>query len=249
MTSNLKADPYNAARLLSKALQPALNTSNDIEYRDLIALYRADAELRTIFADIARGLELDVLDWSEQGIIIVPDGHKSLFACRLGDIRSGLSENEKTALVLIFVAIATVFFPTSESLDNDEFHPPPTKVAEFRDAVHLLANRMREEKSNDSTTEALRPGFEYLASLPLVSPKSESQRAGLNSIVGLIKLALNNLRDAGLIRLDQNLGEDLQHTYTPTFRFRVQLREFTLPRLVDFARQAASAGLAERKGG
>jgi hypothetical protein len=224
MNSRVKVDPYNASRLLSKALQPGLNTANDTEYRELIALYRADAEFRTFFADIARGLELEVLDWSEQGIVVVPDGHKSLFACRLGDIRSGLNESEKASLVLIFVAIATVFFPTSESLDNDEFHPPPTKVADFRDAVHLLANRMRDEDKHDNTSEALRPGWEYLASLPLVSPKSENQRAGLNSVVGLIKLALNNLRDAGLVRLDQSMGEDLQHTYTPTFRFRVQLR-------------------------
>ncbi len=238
---NTKVDPYHASRLIAKALQPGLSTANDTEYRDLIALYRSDAEFRDIFEKIARGLELQMLDWSERGMVIVPDGHKSLFACRLSDIRSGLSESDKAALVLIYVAIATVFFPTSESIDNDEFHPPPAKIADFRDAVHSLATRLRDEIKPDHTSESLRSGWEYLASLPLASPKTEMQRAGLNSVVGLVKLGLNNLRDGGLIHLDQAYGEELQHAYTPTYRFRVQLREFTLHRLVEYARAASLA--------
>lgn len=234
MTS--KVDPYHASRLVTKALQPGLSTANDTEYRELIALYRSDAHFREMFEQIVRGLELQLLDWSERGIIIVPDGHRSLFACRLSDIRSGLSESEKAALVLIYVAIATVFYPTSESIDNDEFHPPPARIADFRDAIHSLACKLRDETERDHTTEPLRTGWEHLASLPLASPKSETQRAGLNSIVGLVKLGLNNLKEAGLIHLDHAFGEELQHAYTPTYRFKVQLREFTLPRLVEYAR-------------
>lgn len=235
---NIKVDPYYASRLVAKALQPGLSPANDTEYRELIALYRADGEFRDIFDKIARGLELQLLDWSERGVIVVPDGHRSLFSCRLSDIRSSLSEAEKAALVLVFVAIATVFFPTTESLDNEEFHPPPARIADFRDAVHALACRMREETNIDEVTEALRPGWDHLASLPLASPKSETQRAGLNSIVGLVKIGLNNLRDAGMVHLDYSFGEELQHAYTVTYRFRIQLREFSLHKLVEYARTA-----------
>lgn len=237
---SFKADPYSASRLVAKSLQPNSSPANDIEYRQLIALYRADAEFRNIFTEILRGLELQLLDWSERGVVVVPDGQKSLFACRLSDIRSGLSETEKTALVLIFVGIATVFFPTTESLDNDEYHPPPARLSEFRDAIHALACRLRDETNIDDVTEALRPGWDYLSSLPLASPKSENQRANLNSIVGLIKIGLNNLRDAGLVNLDHSFGDELQHAYTVTHRFRVQLREFSLHKLVEYAREATA---------
>ena len=146
---NIKADPYAAARLVAKALQPNLSPVNDTEYKQLIALYRADGALRDIFDQILRGLELQLLDWSDRGIVVVAQGPGSLFASRLSDIRSNLSEAEKAALVLVFVGIATVFFPTTESLDNDEFHPPPAKLADFRDAIHALSCRLREETSID----------------------------------------------------------------------------------------------------
>ncbi len=238
MITNFKADAFSAARLVAKSLQANLSTANDVEYRQLIALYRADGEFRSIYEQMLRGLELQLLDWSERGMFVVPEGPKSLFAYRLSDIRSSMSEPEKAALVLIFVGIATVFFPTTESLDNDEWHPPPARMADFRDAIHALARRLCDESNIDESTEALRPGWDYLASLPLASPKSENQRAGMNSIVGLVKTGLNKLREAGLIKLDYSSEEELEHSYTVTQRFRVQLREFSLQKLVEYSRQA-----------
>ena len=133
---NIKTDAFSASRLVAKALQPGLSPANDTEYRQLLDLYTAESEMRDIFDKVLRGLELQLLDWSELGVIVVPVSQKSLFACRLSDIRSGLSEPEKAALVIVFVGVATVFFPTTEALDNDEFHPPPARVADFRDTVH-----------------------------------------------------------------------------------------------------------------
>ena len=188
--NDIKVDPFFASRLVAKSLQSSSHPSNDAEYRELIAVYRADSEFRLIVDSILRGLELQLLDWSDKGLVVVPEGQGSLFACRLSDIRSGLSANEKAALVIIFVGIATTFFPTTESLDNDEFHPPPVKLQEFRDTIHGIARKLSEEANIDDVTEALRPGWDHLNSLALISSKSENQRAGTSNLVALIKLGL-----------------------------------------------------------
>lgn len=232
---NLKEDSYSAARLVVKALQSNLSPVNDIEYRQLLAMLRSSAEFRELFQNIVRGLELQLLDWSERGVVIVPSGPKSPFSFRLSNIRSSLSDEEKSALVLIFVGIAAAFFPTTECLDNEDYHPPPVKLSEIRDFVYSLACNLKSGKELDETFETVRPGWDYLASLPLSNPQSEEQRAGLGTLVSLSKLGLKNLREAGLIRLDYSAGDELEHAYTATYRFRIQLREFSLHKLVDYA--------------
>lgn len=141
----MNAEPTvrNAARLTYKALHTMLSPINDAEYRELLALCRADSTFRQYVEDIAAGMELQILDLSEQrGLIVVPASKDSRFAVRITDIRSGMTPDQKAALVLAHIAIAAVFFPTTDGLVDDNYSPPPrrrwppaaTRFMHWRDA-------------------------------------------------------------------------------------------------------------------
>jgi hypothetical protein len=235
----------NAARLTYKALHPTLSPVNDPEYRELLALYRSDTGFQTQVQDVATGLELMVLDATDRGLIVVPTSRDSKFAIRMQDIRQQMTVEQRAALVLAHVAIAAVFFPTTAGLEDDNYTPPPSSVAQCRDALHALARRMKDagSVSNEAATPELTPGWELIAAMPVALPGA--QRASPNSVVGLVKMALSNMQQSGLVRLDHDAEDDASQTYTPTYRLRVQLRELAMRRLFDLA-QAVVRGETER---
>ncbi|HEX7641301.1 MAG TPA: hypothetical protein VF450_15260 [Noviherbaspirillum sp.] len=237
MTS-LEASVRNAARLIYKALHTTLSPVNDAEYRELLALYRADPTFHRQVEDIASGLELQILDASEsRGLMIVPASRDSRFSVRLGDIRAGMSVDQKATLVLAHVAIAAVFFPTTDVLDDDNYSPPPSSLAACRDTLYALARRLKETSELPTgIPPELAPGWETIAALPVAIPAG--QRASAASVVGVVKLALNHMLQNGLVRLDREADDDIAATYTPTHRFRVQLRELALRRLYEMAQLA-----------
>lgn len=116
--STVHASVRNAARLAYKALHTSLAPANDLEYRELLALYRADPGFAAQVQDDAAGLELVILDASERGLIVAPASRESRFAVRMADIRLGLSAEQKAALLLAHVAVAAAFFPTTDALDD-----------------------------------------------------------------------------------------------------------------------------------
>ena len=229
----------NAARLTYKALHTTLSPINDVEYRQLLALYRADPAFLRHVEDVVAGLELKILDASEQrGLIVVPASKDSRFAVRLTDIRGGMTVDQKAALVLAHIAIAAVFFPTTDGLDDDNYMPPPASVATCRDTLYALARRLKETADLPPDIPAeLAPGWEALCALPVAIPSG--LRASPASVVGVIKIALNQMALNGLVRLDRDADDDALAMYTPTHRLRVQLRELALRRLYDMAQLAA----------
>lgn len=230
-------DPKRAARLVYKALHTTLVAENDLEYRELLALYRADPDFAKTVADIAEGLELRVCDFTERGLVVVPASRGSRFAFRLTDIRTGMPAEQKAALLLAHVAISSVFFPTTEGLEDEGYTPRPASVAQFRDALYGLARRLKEtEGAGVEMAQELAPGWDYITSLPVAVPSA--QRAAFNSVVGFIRLALGNMKDNGLLLLNRETGDDAA-LYTPRYRLRVQLRELALRRLFEIAQRAA----------
>lgn len=236
--NKLQTSTKSAGRLLYKALHSTLVPINDAEYRELLAHYRANPDFAEEVESLATGMELAVLDVSERGLVVVPASRESKFAVKMADIRSGLDAKQKAALLLAHVAIAATFFPTTDGLDDDNFVPPPSSVANFRDTLHALAKHLQASAMpmQDVPVE-LAPGWDYIASLAVVVPAA--QRASLNSVVGFIKLALKHMREGGLVRLDRETDDEESETYTPTQRLRVQLRELALRRLFDIAQSAA----------
>lgn len=232
------ASTESAARLIYKALQTAANPVNDDAYRSLLALYRANPEFAADVQAIATGMEVSILDVSERGMVLVASSRDSRFAVRLTDIRGGLTAGQKATVLLAHVAIAAVFYPTTDGLDDDSFTPPPAALAAFRDTLLAMAKRFSESSSSsaDIPTE-LAPAWDYLAGLSVAIPSS--QRATTNSLEGTIKMTLTKMLEGGLIRVDRQSDEDTTTTYTATHRLRIQVRELALRRLFELAQQAA----------
>jgi len=68
------------------------------------------------------------------------------------------------------------------------------------------------------------------------NPRAE--RASTSSIDGFVKLALKQMTEYGLVRLERDSEDEAQALYTATHRLRVHLRELTLPRLFHLTRAA-----------
>lgn len=228
-----------ASRLVYKALLTSLHPQHDASYRELLGMYRADPQFAQQVQAVAEGMELQILDFSERGLILAPTSRDSRFAVRLSDLRQTLTPEGKAALVLAHVAVAAVFYPTTDGLEDENYFPPPASVAQFRDLLHSLARRLKEigEPETLSLPPELTPGWELICALP--STIRTSKRAHTTSISGMVSIAISNMLVHGLVRLDRDSADAEQATYTPTHRFRVQLRDLTLRRLFEIAQNVA----------
>ncbi|SOZ68593.1 conserved hypothetical protein [Cupriavidus taiwanensis] len=224
----------NAARLIYKSLHTGLSPVNDAQYRQLLDTYRADPQFAATVLEVATGFELAILDFSDRGIVVAPASRESRFALRIADLRMNLKPEQKAALVLAHVAIASVFFPTTDGLEDENYIAPPANTAQFRDALHAFSRRLKdtEELPLDMPAELV-PGWELVCALPSTIPNA--QRATPSSVTGLVSLALSQMVTAGLARVDREASDESLVTYTPTHRLRVQLRELTLRRLFEIA--------------
>jgi hypothetical protein len=224
-----------ANRLLYKALHLGLSPANDAEYRELLGKYRADGTFLEAVREAAIGLELTILDVSERGLIVAPSSRESRFSLRLTNLRQHLNGEQKVALAMAHLAISAVFFPTTDRLEDDAKTPLPATVGRFRDTLLSLVSRLADAETPDESAEALLPGWELLKRLAPVNPKAA--RASPNSVEGFVKLALKQMTEYGLVRLERESEDEAQALYTAAHRLRVHLRELTLPRLFELTRE------------
>lgn len=232
----------HAAKLVYKSLVTSITPLNDLEYRQLLAAYRAYPAFSEQVHAIAEGLELLVLDVSERGLVVVPATKESKFALRMLDFRTALNSSQKAALVLAHVAVAATFFPTAQSLEDDAIFPPPASVADFRDLLLALAKRLKEVGNDEvELPQSLELGWELICSLPVSRPGDS--RANVATVVGFLSTALKEMVNGGLVRPVRGSDDDSAVTYTPTNRFRVQLRELSMRRLFELAQQGSTSTL------
>ena len=223
-----------AVLLLKKGLSPRLSAlRGDPVYRQLLALWRAEPEFRTQVEDLAPMLDLTVVDVLEHAIILAPDGPESVFAATLTDLRPGLGDMSRGALALIHVAIAATFFPTAAVLteapvDQAEVSATPARVAAV---LREHCQRLEEEAGEDAELEeaGLAEAWRELARMPDTRPDG-SLRASLGSLIGMVKLVLNQLQEHGMVHVVE-AGED--ETYIPTPRYRLQVRELAANELFE----------------
>lgn len=235
------SDSQDAAMLLYKAMGVSANPNSDADYRQLLAKYRSDRAFSEMVSGVATGMELVILDVSERGLVIAPTGKNSRFSVRLSDFRQNLSEPERVAIVLIHLAIAAVFYPTTDHVEDEGRSPFPSSVMDVREKVISVASSLRLAAEGDSyAAEELRPGWSLILGLPVTIPGSE--RASMKSVDGIVKVCLSRLAHYGLVRKEgkEDIGD--KTIFTPTHQLRVQLRELTLPNLFRAIATAASDG-------
>ncbi|NWA24943.1 hypothetical protein HX866_08570 [Pseudomonas gingeri] len=230
----------DASRLLYKALQINLSPANDAEYRELLARYRSNPVLKQVLAEVAEGMQLQVLDVSERGLIVAPTGKESRFSLRMSDLRKQpMSEEQKVATALCMLAISAVFYPTQELLDDESRFPIPARVPKFRDSLLVLAERMKEQDGDDNLViEEMRPGWGYILQIAPMQPERPNS---ISSVDGLIRMVLRQMKESGLVTATRGDDDDDSRDFTPTHRLRINLRERTLPRLFDYIRGQVNA--------
>lgn len=230
----------DASRLLYKALQINLSPANDAEYRELLARYRSNPVLKQVLAEVAEGIQLQVLDVSERGLIVAPTGKESRFSLRMSDLRKQpMSEEQKVATALCMLAISAVFYPTQELLDDESRFPIPARVPKFRDSLLVLAERMKEQDGDDNLViEEMRPGWGYILQ---IAPMQPDRPNSISSVDGLIRMVLRQMKESGLLTATRGDDDDDSRDFTPTHRLRINLRERTLPRLFDYIRGQVNA--------
>ena len=226
--------PQKAVRLLGKGLSPrATALRGDTEYQQLLALWRADPEFRRLVHDLAPMLDLRVVDALDHAIVLAPFGPDSVFAATLTDVRRGIGEMSRGALALVHIAVAATFFPTAAVLTGVQADNADVSVSPVRVAVLLREHcqRLEAQVSDDPDLEeaGLVEAWRELARMPDTTPEG-SQRAALNSLVGMTKLVLNQLHEHGMVRtLETAEGE----VYIATPRYRLQVRELAANELFE----------------
>ncbi len=228
------SEAQKAVLLLNKGLSPRASAlQGDVDYRQLLAHWHANPEFRQLVNDLAPMLGVRVIDALDFAIVLAPSGADSVFAATLTDLRQDLGEMRRGALALVHIAIAATFFPTSAALtgaqdDFAEVSATPARVAAVLrgHCGHLEA---KAGDDPDLAEAGLAEAWRELARLPEASPDG-SQRAGLRSLAGMVKLVLNQLEGHGMVQtLDTAEGE----TYIPTPRYRLQVRELAANELFE----------------
>ena len=228
------SEAQKAVLLLNKGLSPRASAlRGDVDYRQLLAHWRADPEFRQLVDDLAPMLGLRVIDVLDHAIVLAPSGLESVFAATLTDLRPGLGEMPRGALALIHIAIAATFFPTAAALTGaqDDFAEVSATPARVAAVLREHCGRLEAEAGDDpDLVEAgLAEAWRELARLPEARPDG-SQRAALSSLAGMVKLVLNQLEEHGMV---QTLGTSEGETYIPTPRYRLQVRELAANELFE----------------
>lgn len=229
-----------AARLVYKGLAIGQTPASDREYGELVRKYLAEPAFRDLVHEIVEAMDLVLLDSAseERGLLLAPASHESRFAWRLMDIRTtSLEEHEKAMLVLAHLAIAASFFPTAESLEEANTTYYPVSFATVRDRLLAMAKQFASgDSEGQAVPDELRSGWSYLADLPARTPVE--RQVGMRSVEALLRLAFSRLHEAGCVKLHEKGSAKADAVYLATPRLLAQLREFTLPHLVDMAQTA-----------
>jgi len=198
-----------AARLLYKGLQPKLHPQQDNEYRDLVQAWQGDAALRAGLEQVATAMELQVVDLTDQGLVLAPLDSDSRFAMTLTDYRQSLGGDTQRLnrgfIALIQVAVAATLFPSAERLDDLEgSEGESVREADIREVLLGLCRGLREARDGDpeSLPERLRQGWESVLHLPVSLP--EGQRSSLASLDGAIHLVLSHLQEQKLMQFEES---------------------------------------------
>jgi len=232
-------DIQDAATLVYRAMAINSNPNNDVTYRQLLTRCRAERPFFDLVEGVAHGMSLIILDISDRGLIIAPENKDSRFSLKLSEFRSRMSDEQKVAVLLAHLAIGAVFYPASDSLDDESRTPFPATVGNIRDKLLTVANGLRKDAEGDSfSAEKSREGWEYILQLPPKIPGSE--RAALSSVEGIIAVCLNRMTEYGLVRKEGREDIDEQTSFTPTHLLRIQLRELTLKTLFQAVVDAAA---------
>jgi hypothetical protein len=234
-------DTRLAARLVYKGLSPRAHPQQDREYRELIRRWLAEPGFRELAQAIAEGLELALLDVSENGVVLAPQDGDSRFAMGLSEYRRSLARDghklERGTIAVLQAGVAAAFFPTAATLDDPDEAVETVRLGDIREVVLSLCNRLVELQEGDAEAMpvVLRGAWDQLLTLPV--HQHDAKRASLSSLDGALQLVLNQLREQGLVQYEE--GSD-GGFYFPSRRYRLLLARHAASGLFALCHQLAT---------
>lgn len=223
MSSELANIALEAGELLRYALDPHETPFQNKRYAALMNQLYTSETFKTIFANVAVGLEIQVLAYSTHGIFLT-GRERSPFAFKMEDYKGGMRAEERVVHGLLLLAIAAYCFPTVEVLDQgDDLLRPRFTVEQTVEFVQGLCKVCKTNSPGDPEMGSPEMQLAWQAILHLsVSKNTRDGKLSNQSLAGMVRYALDRLTDHGLMRF---LGEENWGIFQPTPAYRVQLRQ------------------------
>ncbi len=213
-----------AAQLVAFGLTPGLRPARQPDYAALIERYRTDLAMRQCTDAVARGLALQVLGFTPQGLVLGA-GEDGPFAQRLADYRrSQLSVEERMTHGLIHLAIAAWCFPTAHSLaESDDVAGVRFSVSRVVTYLVGLCDELRQRAELDPElgTPELREAWRTVLQRAETRATADARRSA-GSLHGMVAHALEALDKGGLVR---SVSDDDGGTWQALAAYRLHVRE------------------------
>ncbi len=214
---------FKAARLVYKGMHPKATPSKDREYKDLIHLSMSSDSFRDMVRAVAEGFSLIVVDISERGIILSPENLDSLFKMTLTEYRRELGGEDTDAkpglIALVQVAIAATFFPTAESLDDDDWLSESKRLNDFDSVLVGMCEKIAGEDDPELVSPFLRQSGEMVLNMPGIIP--DAKKSTLKARAGAVAIVVKHLEENRMLKRENTSEGD---TFFPTYRYQQMLR-------------------------
>lgn len=232
MTSFKLDEIYDASLLIQKGLSKILSPSKDNEYKNLIDKIYSDDNFYLLTKRIAEGLLLDVVDVNEYGIVLSPLDSNSPFVMKLSHYRKELgvddisnqdSTSKRALLSLILVAIPATFYPTAETLEDDDGNiAKKATVKEVSNLLRELSEKIISEKEDEKSIVYLQKGASYILELPDKIPNQKKDT--FSSLYGAVSIIMRHFNQDDLLYFEEDKEDGyylVKHKYRALLQNRI----------------------------
>lgn len=222
-TTTPNTNMRDATRLLMLSMTSGVNATQNKEYQGLLQRYGVEPDFRSCVQQAAEGMDLRILESDIRNLYLRAETKDSVFAYRLSDIRT-YQPQQRVAYFLCAISLAATFFPDVHSLTSSGALSPLTRK-ELHAALneHIVALTKASAQANTVLTDStLKTGLDILQALPVSGLKAAAQRATLNSRNGILELVMNDMKEQGFLRIEDQSTTDSEQVY-PTHKFRQHL--------------------------
>jgi hypothetical protein len=229
-------DLSTAARLLSWGLRVKQRPSGNKEYADLVRRWQESARVQGALQALVEGqsmvlLGVDVRD----GVILAAQRH-SPFSLGITDLRATAKQQLAAHMAIVLASIVATFFPTSDSVDDDDRALPTLRTSQIIATLSELVRALEEKASNEALPEDVVHIWRSLSRLPVSAERKEDAKRDsmdLKSLEGLVRNMLTHMANNNLTTA---YSED--ELIQARERFRLQVRHHGIPTLLEIARAA-----------
>ncbi|WP_433213279.1 hypothetical protein ACQP00_01700 [Dactylosporangium sp. CS-047395] len=211
-------DVRAAAELVALGLRTGARPTDANPYGKLLERYRSQTLFRDTVDTLASGLGLVVLGAPARTGLVLSTYPGSVFAVRMGDLRStGMSAEEKLIAGLVVLGVAAYAFPQEVDLDSAEVKT--VEVAALDKFIRDTIDRVRAIPGDEDTVDGqARAAAEIYRRTAAFRPKDRQPGPAKGCTQFAVAEVLGWLVERGAARLMPQLGPT---TFQLTDRFRL----------------------------